>query len=208
VPGGGIRRRLAPCLRFDQRLEFRKNSILIKTPRQHTANYAQTSTQAVHRQAMSQSKQYIQLSVFDRLNFDSGFGQIGGQTDDIIIVRQAVLRDVENLLNTRRNIIVPTEGYRHLKDSLYVYGLEDFVSKNPKSPEVRKALNISIEETIAKFEPRLIHVSVEFNQQDGNEQNLCFTVRATLYADPVHEPIYFDTWFSINRGEYRIRNVK
>ena len=157
---------------------------------------------------MAAQKEYIQLSVFDRLVNDGDFGILGGRTDDIDMVRRAVLRDVENLLNTRRNIVAPAGSHRHLNDSLYVYGLDDFVAKNPKSPDVRKALKTSIEETIAKFEPRLMNVGVEFSSRDGNEQNLCFAVRATLYADPVHEPIYFDTWFSVNRGEYKIDNVK
>ena len=154
------------------------------------------------------SKQYIQLSILDRLNDNDDIGIFGGRTNDITYVRQSVLRDVENLLNTRRNIIVPSKSFGYLSDSLYVYGLDDFVSKNPKNPEVRKALKKSIENTIAKFEPRLIRTEVEFNHQEGNEQNLCFTVKATLYADPVHEPISFDTWFSVNRGEYKINNVK
>ena len=153
-------------------------------------------------------KPYIQLSILDRLIDDSDLGILGGRTSDIRFVRQAVLRDVENLLNTRRIIIPLSEGFGYLGNSLYIYGLEDFVSKNPKSPEVRKALKSSIEKTIARFEPRLIRTEVVFNPEDGNEQNLCFTVKATLYADPVHEPISFDTWFSVNRGEYKINNVK
>jgi type VI secretion system protein ImpF len=153
-------------------------------------------------------KPYIQLSILDRLNGDDDLGILGGRTSDIVYVRQAVLRDVENLLNTRRNIMIPSESFGYLSDSLYVYGLEDFVSRNPRSPEVRKALKSSIEKTIARFEPRLIHTGVAFNPEEGNEQNLCFTVKATLNVNPVHEPISFDTWFSVNRGEYRINNVK
>jgi type VI secretion system protein ImpF len=153
-------------------------------------------------------KPYIQLSVLDRLDDHDDVGILGGRTSDIGFVRQAVLRDVENLLNTRRNIVALSESFGHLSNSLYVYGLEDFVSKNPKSPEVRNALKSSIEKTIARFEPRLVHTEVMFNLEEGNEQNLCFTVKATLYADPVHEPISFDTWFSVNRGEYKINNVK
>jgi type VI secretion system protein ImpF len=153
-------------------------------------------------------KPYIQLSILDRLNGDDDLGILGGRTSDIGYVRQAVLRDVENLLNTRRNIIVPSKSFDYLSNSLYVYGLEDFVSRNPKSPEVRIALKNSIEKNIARFEPRLIHTEVAFNPEEGNEQNLCFTVKATLYASPVHEPISFDTWFSVNRGEYKINNVK
>ena len=157
---------------------------------------------------MSEPNQFIQLSVFDRLDSGSDYGILGGRVSDIQIVRKSVLRDVENLLNTRRSIIDPPESYRYLNESMFVYGLEDFVAKNPKSPDVRKALKQSIETTIRKFEPRLMHVLVEFNHQVGNEQNLCFAVKATLNADPVLEPIYFDTWFSVNRGEYKIKNVK
>jgi type VI secretion system protein ImpF len=156
---------------------------------------------------MAEQKQYIQLSVFDRLDSAWDYGILGGRVPDTQIVKNAVLRDVENLLNTRRSIIEPPPACRYLNDSMFVYGLEDFVAKNPKNPAVRKALKKSIEATIDKFEPRLRRVSVEFNDQEGNEQNLCFAVRATLYADPIHEPIYFDTWFSVNRGEYRIKSL-
>lgn len=157
---------------------------------------------------MAEQRQYIQLSVFDRLESGVDSGMLGGRASDIEIVRQSVLRDVENLLNTRRSIIEPPEGYRYLNQSMFVYGLEDFVAKNPKNPEVRNALQSSIVNTLTKFEPRLKGVSVEFNDQEGNDQNLCFSVMATLYADPIHEPIYFDTWFSVNRGEYKIKEMK
>ncbi len=157
---------------------------------------------------MTDPKQYILLSVFDRLESGSDMGVLGGHTSDLPAFKSAVLRDVENLLNTRRSIIDPPASLHHLNASLFVYGIEDFVAQNPRSPEVRNALKKSIATTVRKFEPRLRHVSVAFNDEEGNEQNLCFTVRATLHADPIQEPIYFDTWFSVNRGEYRIKNVK
>jgi type VI secretion system protein ImpF len=112
---------------------------------------------------MSGPNQFIQLSVFDRLDSGSDYGILGGRVSDIQIVRKSVLRDVENLLNTRRSIIDPPVSYHYLNDSMFVYGLEDFIAKNPKSPDVRKALKQSIETTIRKFEPRLMHVIVEFN---------------------------------------------
>jgi len=157
---------------------------------------------------MSGQRQYILLSVLDRLNSGADEGVLGGHAADLSAVKSSVLRDVENLLNNRRNIVDPPESCTHLNASLFVYGIEDFVAQNPKSPHIRHTLKKSIETTIDKFEPRLRRVSVEFNDEEGNEQNLCFTVMATLYADPVQEPIYFDTWFSVNRGEYKIKNVK
>ena len=153
-------------------------------------------------------KQFIQLSVFDRLCRADEHGMIGGQMNDIDIVRRSVLRDVENLLNTRRKVTLPTAGFHHIESSFYLYGLKDFVAQNPKNPKVRMALKQNIEQTITKFEPRLINLSVDLNQEMGNEHHICFSVNAMLYADPVQEPIYFDTWFSVNRGEYKINNVK
>jgi len=156
---------------------------------------------------MADQKQHLQLSIFDRLHDDNCIRSIGG-VDDIFIVRNAVLRDVENLLNTRRRIVKPAESFKNLKNSLYTYGIDDFVAKNPRSPHVRQALMATINETITRFEPRLRNVSVDFRPEDGNTQNLCFSVRATLYADPVREPIAFDTWFSASRGEYKISTPK
>jgi type VI secretion system protein ImpF len=155
---------------------------------------------------MAQQKQHVQLSIFDRLLEDSEFNALGGSVSDIHVVRNAVLRDVENLLNTRRTIYKPPESYTYLKQSLFVYGLEDFVAKNPKNIQVRKVLKASIQDTLTKFEPRLRDVSVEMKEDDGISRNLCFIIRAILYADPIQEPICFDTWFSVSRGEYKIRD--
>lgn len=155
---------------------------------------------------MDAHKQYIQLSVFDRLEESNDEGFIGGHGQDIAYVRKAVLRDVENLLNTRRSIVAPAESYHYLNRSVFVYGLADFVAKNARSPEVRKALKAGIEQTLALFEPRLLDVSVQFNPNDGNAQNICFAVGATLFADPIREPIHFDTWFSVNRAEYHVED--
>ncbi len=157
---------------------------------------------------MAKQKQYLQLSVFDRLSDDYDTGIIGESVDDIDIVRHAVLRDVENLLNTRRSIVEPPESCHHVENSLFTYGVEDFVAKNPKSPQVRQALKSTIQETVARFEPRLRNVSVDFRTDEEYSQNLRFSVRATLHADPIREPIYFDTLFSASRGEYKIDNVQ
>lgn len=157
---------------------------------------------------MSGPNQFIQLSVFDRLDSGSDLGIVGDKVSDYQIVKKSMLRDVENLLNTRRKIIKAPSNLHNLNESVFVYGLEDFVAKNPRSPDVQKALKQSIEKTIRKFEPRLEGVSVEFNQVEGNEHHLCFSVKAVLIADLVREPIYFDTWFSVNRGDYKIKNVK
>lgn len=157
---------------------------------------------------MNKQKQHLQLSIFDRLHEKVVSGILGGDADDFHIVRKSVMRDVENLLNTRNGISKAPERFRYLRQSLYTYGVEDFVTKDPKSPHVREALKKTLQEIITRFEPRLKNVSVDFRPADGDSQNLCFSVQANLHADPVCEPISFDTWFSASRGEYKIDDVK
>jgi type VI secretion system lysozyme-like protein len=155
-----------------------------------------------------EEKQHLQLSLFDRLALDLNGRNSGDAISDVQIVRNAVLRDVENLLNTRCALQRPPARYKHLNCSVYVYGLDDFAARNPKSPHVQNVLKTTIGQTIATFEPRLKQVGVQFRPEEGYGQNLCFSVQATLHADPIREPICFDTWFSSSRGEYKIDNVK
>ncbi len=155
---------------------------------------------------MAQQKQHVQLSVFDRLLNEDDYNSLGGTVSDLHVVRNAVLRDVENLLNTRKCIYRPPDSYTYLKKSLFVYGLDDFTAKNPKNVQVQKFLKANIQNTIARFEPRLRDVAVDLREEEGISQNLCFVIRAILYADPIQEPICFDTWFSVSRGEYKIKD--
>ncbi|MBR9981944.1 MAG: type VI secretion system baseplate subunit TssE [Desulfatitalea sp.] len=153
---------------------------------------------------MAANRQQLQMSVFDRLDQNVNEAILGGAIADMDVVRAAVLRDVENLLNTRRTIEPPAEGFPHLERSLYTYGIDDFVAQNPKSGQVQKLLEATILETISRFEPRLKEVQVRLLPVDDYQPHLCFTVRATLIAEPLREPILFNTWFSAGRGEYKV----
>ncbi|MHC1742009.1 MAG: type VI secretion system baseplate subunit TssE [Syntrophobacteraceae bacterium] len=119
-------------------------------------------------------------------------------------IKTAVIRDLENLLNTRRNIIVPAPVYTELNQSLFVYGLRDTTSHNPRSPTAKQQLRLEVERTIARFEPRLKNVSLQVETPGPNDRTLRFRVTAMLVVEPISEPIAFDTYFDANRGEYVI----
>ena len=118
--------------------------------------------------------------------------------------RAAVGRDLENLLNTKCFTQRPPASFPELDRSLYVYGLSDFTSKNPGSPAVRGELRQEIERAIRLFEPRLSQVSVLLDDSDGRDRRLRFRIRALLVMDQGKEPVNFDTYFDINRGEYQV----
>lgn len=116
----------------------------------------------------------------------------------------AVARDLENLLNTKCFTSDIPESYRELGRSVYRYGLTDFTSRNPGSPEVRADLRQEIEKTVRLFEPRLKDVTVKVEDAERKEHRLRIIISALLVMDNEHEPVSFDTFFDISRDEYSI----
>src|SRR5512137_3042676 len=100
----------------------------------------------------------IQTSILDRLiDREPGVSRESSQhqLDDIRAAKQSVVKDLENLLNTRRKIFPVPEEFWEVNNSLFVYGLPDFSSLNPKNPQVKQMLRRDIEQTVAMFERRL-----------------------------------------------------
>jgi type VI secretion system protein ImpF len=85
-----------------------------------------------------------------------------------------------------------------------MYGLQDFTMKNPGSPMVKQKLRQVIERTITRFEPRLKNVTVQIEAPGQNARDLRFRITAMLVIEPISEPVIFDTYFDVSRGEYKI----
>ena len=119
-------------------------------------------------------------------------------------IKASVKRDLEKLLNTRRQILIPPVEYKEVNSSLFVYGLQDFTSKNPKSPSVKLKLRQDVEKAVSRFEPRLKNVTVYLETPTQNERNLRFRITGLLVIEPIKEPVTFDTYYDVNRGEYII----
>jgi type VI secretion system protein ImpF len=94
------------------------------------------------------NKQNIRASILDRLmdeEPDVSHEPAQARLFDIRQVKAMVTRDLENLLNSRRQILKIPALYKELHNSVFMYGLEDFTSKNPKSLSVRQFLRGDIE---------------------------------------------------------------
>ena len=156
---------------------------------------------------MNQNQRSLQASVLDRLIDEEPGVSIESVQQRLLGIGQvkaAVIRDLENLLNARRNIWVPPAAFEELHKSVFVYGLQDYTAQNPKSPAAKQQLRLDVEQTIARFEPRLRNVTVRLEAPDPNERMLRFRISALLVIEPVTEPVTFDTYFDVNRGEYII----
>lgn len=149
----------------------------------------------------------LQLSLLDRLiDREPGVSHEPVQSRYATIkqIRDSVIRDLDNLLNTRRCIFEVPESCAQVHASLCTYGLKDFMSHNPRSPSIRLQIRQEVERTIALFEPRLRNVSVRIDGAETIDRSLRFRISALLVADPITEPITFDTYLDINRGEFFI----
>lgn len=152
------------------------------------------------------TQENLQASILDRLMDDEPEVYSEPVQFRLLGIRQVescVIRDLERLLNTRRIIEPPPAEFSELNRSVYAYGIRDYTSLNPRSSSVRKLLRQDIERSIARWEPRLRNVKVQL-EQDQKTHSLRFRINAVLVVEPEKEPVQFDTFFDINRGEYLI----
>jgi len=156
---------------------------------------------------MKEKQQNIRAPLLDRLIDNepgTSYEPVQYRLTTFSKVKDAVGRDLENLLNTKNYVSSLCTEYHELNSSLFVYGLPDFTSANPKSPSVRYKLRQELERAIALFEPRLRNVTVRVEDGGTDERNLRFKINALLFLDPATEPVTFDTFFDVNRCEYSV----
>jgi type VI secretion system protein ImpF len=158
--------------------------------------------------AQSASEVRVSLSVLDRLLDDEPQNSqeaLLSRSRSMQLLRQAVRRDLEWLLNTRQRVGgVPAE-LALTSHSLAAYGLPDFTNLNTKSPQDRFFLRNALEETVINFEPRLENVVVRLLPEQDTEHALHFRIDAWLKVDPVPEPVTFDTTLRLSSGEYLVK---
>ncbi|WP_136526057.1 type VI secretion system baseplate subunit TssE [Geomonas ferrireducens] len=117
----------------------------------------------------------------------------------------SVLRDLENLFNTRSCTgLTSNLGLApHVINSILTYGSRDFSLENPRSQAVRQAIRLEIIRLLSSFEPRLKDVTVRF-APTPEERTLSFRIEAVLHIETVAVATAFDTHFDINSGSYTI----
>ena len=152
-------------------------------------------------------------SLIDRLIDKNPSSQVEAPTtrsQSVREIKKALRRDMEWLLNTRRNPEErKAEAMPELRESLYCYGLPDFSSHSIHSTRDRTQLLAELERTIALFEPRLSHVRVtQVEDPDGPLRMLHFQIEGLLDMDPAPERISFDTTLQLTSGEVKIRGER
>lgn len=146
----------------------------------------------------------ITISVLDRLidlEPDNRMENPLSRTQSVRLLKSAVRRDLEWLLNTRRIVDQPDEGLKDVNRSAYVYGLPDLSALTMATAADRNRLVRQILATINLFEPRLANVRlVMVETPDAGKKDVRLRIEAMLRMDPVPEPISFDTVIELKSG--------
>jgi type VI secretion system protein ImpF len=150
----------------------------------------------------------ITISVLDRLIDQEPGNRLENplsRAQSVRILKTAVRRDLEWLLNTRRIADPPDEGLKEVNRSVYVYGLPDLSSFSAAQAGDRNRLMRQIAATISLFEPRLANVRVLFVETpDAGKKDVRLRIEAMLRMDPVPEPIFFDTVIDLKSGNCQL----
>jgi type VI secretion system protein ImpF len=145
--------------------------------------------------------------LLDRLLGEPG-GARAGHGLSLEQLKDAVARDLEDLLNTR--CALPEEllhAYPECALSIVNYGLVDFAGMCLSSSEDRARVCASLKAAIERHEPRLRNVQARLEREAGSINRVSFAISATLAGLPFTEAVAFDAvlqpsslHYSINRS--------
>jgi type VI secretion system protein ImpF len=151
----------------------------------------------------------VTQSVLERLiDREPGIGSEPPPTraQSVRLLKAALRRDLEWLLNARRTPEAVGREFKELEQSLFNYGVPDLSAINRESARDRNRLNRVIEQTLATFEPRLKKIKViPLESPSGAQHILRFQIEGLLDMDPAPELISFDTVLQLSSGEYQVK---
>jgi type VI secretion system protein ImpF len=154
-------------------------------------------------------EQTVTQSVLDRLIDREPANTSEGALTRAQSVRQlkvSLRRDLEWLLNSRRNPDAVGSEFQELEHSLFNFGLPDVTSLSWDSARDRGRLARMIEQVLVTFEPRLTGLRVAaVDAAAGAKHVMRFQIEGMLDMDPSPEHISFDTLLQLSSGEYQVK---
>ena len=87
-------------------------------------------------------------------------------------LRNSIIRDIETLLNSRRQWQLETNSLKELNKSILSYGLPDFFYHFSNIEEAKLRICRQIKHCIQTFEPRLSKVHVESEEETLTDERL------------------------------------
>jgi type VI secretion system protein ImpF len=145
-------------------------------------------------------------SVLDRLIDPDSAGTAARRGYGVQQMTDAVRRDLTDLLNTRLSSQDVSPEFDELLRSIFGFGIPDLTALNAITPQDRENIGHLIENTIARFEPRLGDVrATVLDPGDSLERTIRFRVDARLCMDPA-PAVAFDTVLELTTGRYDVKS--
>jgi type VI secretion system protein ImpF len=138
------------------------------------------------------------------------------RAESIRVLRLAVQRDLDYLLNSRNTFADLSPDFVEARQSVLTYGLSDFTALNLSDERNQNRLRQVIETTIRTFEPRLTGVVATLTPltPSGRATDptkrpklvpLRLHVDARLVMDPSPEAVAFDIVMPLHTGKYEVK---
>lgn len=145
----------------------------------------------------------VTQSVLDRVTQVEDWPATRNQS--VRFFRDALKRDLEWLLNTRKPPLPEISGHPAARDSVVNFGLPDINSMGFSSSSDQRTLRAAIENCLRIFEPRLADVRVRLESTDTADRKLRFHIEGNMKLDPAPEEITFDTVLELTSGNYKVK---
>lgn len=114
-------------------------------------------------------------------------------------LRDAVTRDLEELLNTRSEAVrVLSEAFPECVNSSLTYGIPDYSSAGLLSAQDRDRIRRGLEKAVGLHERRLTRVRILLEPPRAHERALRFRVDAMLDLGDEREKVHFDAVLQLN----------
>jgi type VI secretion system protein ImpF len=152
--------------------------------------------------ARATTETLVTQSVLDRLTAVEEWPATRSQS--VRFFREALKRDVEWLLNTRKPPL-EFDRWPAVKKSVINFGLPDFTALGLASAADQHTLRTAISACLRNYEPRLTDVHVTLEGSEVADRKLRFHIEGNLRLDPAPEEISFDTVLELASGEYRVK---
>jgi len=147
-------------------------------------------------------------SMLDRLTDPDAGGGALSQGYDVAQLTRAVLRDLEELLNTRMTAVDVPPECKEVAASIVTFGLPDFSSVPAATTQQRADIGRLLETIIMRHEPRLRDVKATLVESTERTLNRAvrFLLAGRLRVDPAPE-VAFDTILELTTGHAAVKSA-
>lgn len=146
------------------------------------------------RSAADRARQVPRLPLLDRLYEGDAQDDLRSPERALRMLREAVRRDLEAVLNTRERCRSWPAAYEELDRSIVRYGLPDIYGLPFATDAQRETFRKLLEAAVLRAEPRFAAVRITLLQNASElDRSLRFRIQAVLRVDSDGEPVVFDS---------------